>query len=109
MVASSMLALGSTNFITFIFHVVVIYSALPLVGILLAKILLSRHFLLYIIYYSFGFSHCTSIFTLMNCAEKHLCEPKAVSSFCQQVMFFSIISFLTPHREFKEYESSVFC
>ena len=39
------------------------------------------------------FSHCTSIYTLMNCAERRVCEPKAVSSFCRQVRFFSITSF----------------
>ena len=57
----------------------------------------------YNMYYSFGFSYCTSILTLMNCAEKRFCEPKAVSLFCRPVLFFfclffSIISFLMPRR-----------
>ena len=37
----------------------------------------------------------------LNYAEKRFCEPKATSLFCRQVLFFSIVSFLTPHWIFK--------
>ena len=33
----------------------------------------------------------------MNCAEKHFCEPKAVSLFCRPVLFFAILIVFLVH------------
>ena len=60
-----------------------------------------RHVLLYISYYSPGFLVIAQVYTLINCAEKRFCSPKAVSLFCRPVVFVAILSFLTPRRIFK--------
>ena len=55
----------------------------------------------YISYYSPGFLVIAQVCSLMNCAEKRFCQPKAVSLFCRPVLFFAILSFLAPRRVFK--------
>ena len=47
----------------------------------------SAIFLLYSSYYSPGFLVIAQVCSLMNCAEKRFCQPKAVSLFCRPVMF----------------------
>ena len=47
----------------------------------------------YISYYSPGFLVIAQVCSLMNCAEKRFCQPKAMSLFCRPVLFFCNFKF----------------